>query len=310
MTGRPMTLMPPLTPARNADRRSGPTGPTARRRTLGTALRQLREERSLLLEEVACRLGVAPSTLSRIETGKAPTRTSYLTLLMDLYAIDDPGYRSQLADLAREGQRKGWWDDHPDIIPPALRTYYGLESAAVLIRAYAPHAIPDLLQTPAYALAAARAARPGVHPATARRHAAITTSRVQHLNPDAHLHAILDETALIRPLTPAHDTAGQLEHLHALASTPTVTVQITRLSATLPVLTPPFSILTFATPDEPDIATYPSPAGHLITTTRHSDTDTMQALFTALARAAATPAESAELITELASQPQHTGTCP
>jgi transcriptional regulator with XRE-family HTH domain len=298
-----MTLKPPITPARHADRRSGPTGPAALRRALGTALRQLREERCLLLEEVACRLGVAPSTLSRIETGKAPTRThtSYLTLLLDLYAIDDPGYRSQLADLAREGQRKGWWDDHHDIIPPALRTCYGLESAAILIRAYAPHAIPDLLQTPGYALAATRAARPGIDPATARRHAAITTSRAQHLNPDAHLHAILDETALTRPLTSAHHMAGQLQHLHALASTPAVTIQVTRLSATLPVLTPPFTILTFAAPDEPDIATYPSPGGHPITTTRHSDTDTMQALFTALAHAAATPAESAQLITELAS---------
>jgi transcriptional regulator with XRE-family HTH domain len=303
-----MTLMPPLIPVRNADRRSGPTGPAARRRALGTALRQLREERSLLLEEVACRLGVVPSTLSRIETGNAPTRTSYLTLLMDLYAVDDLGYRAQLADLAREGQRKGWWDDHPDIIPPALRTCYGLESAAVLIRAYAPHAIPDLLQTPGYALAAARATRPGIDAATARRHAAITTSRARHLNPDAHLHAILDETALIRPLTSPHDMAGQLDHLHVLASTPAVTIQVTRLSATLPVLTPPFTILSFATPDEPDIGTYPSPAGHPITTTRHSDTDAMQALFTSLAYAAATPAESAELITELASQPQRTGT--
>jgi DNA-binding XRE family transcriptional regulator len=70
-----MTLISPLTPAPPADRRSGPTGPAARRRALGTALRQLREERSLRLEEVAARLGVAPSTLSRIETGKAPTRT-------------------------------------------------------------------------------------------------------------------------------------------------------------------------------------------------------------------------------------------
>jgi transcriptional regulator with XRE-family HTH domain len=303
-----MTLMPSSTPARSADRRSGPTGPAARRRALGTALRQLREERSLLLEEVACHLGVAPSTLSRIETGKAPTRTSYLTLLLDLYAIDDPGHRSQLANLAREGQRKGWWDDHPDIIPPALRTYYGLESAAILIRAYAPHAIPDLLQTPIYALAAARATRAGIDPATARLHAAITTSRAQHLNPDGQLHAIVDETTLTRSVTSADVMAEQLDHLRAIAGTPAVTIQVTRLSATLPVLAPPFSVLSFASPAEPDIAAYPSPAGHLITTARHSDTDAMRALFTRLATTAATLDQSAELITELASQPQHTGT--
>ena len=65
-------------------------GPTIRRRRLGSDLRRLREQRSLRLEEVAGQLGVAPSTLSRIETGKAPTRTSYLALLLNLYGVDDP----------------------------------------------------------------------------------------------------------------------------------------------------------------------------------------------------------------------------
>jgi len=51
-------------------------GPTMRRRRLGADLRQLREQNSLRLEEVADHLGVAPSTLSRIETGKAPTRSN------------------------------------------------------------------------------------------------------------------------------------------------------------------------------------------------------------------------------------------
>ena len=49
------------------------TGPTVRRRRLGTELRKLRESNGYKLEEVAAQLGVAPSTLSRIETGKAPT---------------------------------------------------------------------------------------------------------------------------------------------------------------------------------------------------------------------------------------------
>ena len=44
------------------------TGPTVRRRRLGTELRKLRESNGYKLEEVAAQLGVAPSTLSRIET--------------------------------------------------------------------------------------------------------------------------------------------------------------------------------------------------------------------------------------------------
>ncbi|HEY6792746.1 MAG TPA: helix-turn-helix transcriptional regulator, partial [Trebonia sp.] len=55
------------------------TGPPVRRRRLGSELRKLRDANRLKLEEVAGELGVAPSTLSRIETGKAPTKSAYLS---------------------------------------------------------------------------------------------------------------------------------------------------------------------------------------------------------------------------------------
>jgi transcriptional regulator with XRE-family HTH domain len=277
-------------------------GPAEHRRNLGTTLRQLREQRSLRLEDAACHLGIAPSTLSRIETGKAPTRTSYLTLLLDLYDIHDAAQRRRLTDLAREGQRKGWQDDYRDIIiTPAAATYYGLETAADLIRVYAPHAIPDLLQVPGYAHAACRATRPGLTPAQARRHAAITATRSEHLNPGHHLHAIIDQTALTRPIAPPRVMATQLDHLHAAATSPACTIQITPLPAA-PLLSPPFTILTL--PAGPDTAAYTSPAGHLTATTRPRDIQAMHALFTALAKAAATPAQSAELIAQLTSPPQ------
>ena len=51
-------------------------GPVMPRRRLGAELRRLREARFFRLEDVASVLDVAPSTLSRIETGKAPARTS------------------------------------------------------------------------------------------------------------------------------------------------------------------------------------------------------------------------------------------
>src|SRR5438045_698893 len=64
-----------------------PAGPTVRRRRLGTELRRLREAHALKLEEAAERLGLAPSTLSRIETGKAPTRSAYLTTMLEMYGV-------------------------------------------------------------------------------------------------------------------------------------------------------------------------------------------------------------------------------
>lgn len=77
----------------------------AGRRRLGRELRRLREARSLRQGDVAAVLGIAPSTLSRMETGDAPTRTSYLTLMLDIYGVDDPAKRNALTRLARDGRR-------------------------------------------------------------------------------------------------------------------------------------------------------------------------------------------------------------
>src|SRR5260370_7444050 len=83
-------------------------GPTVRRRRLGSELRRLRESHSIKLEEVAERLGLAPSTLSRIETGKSPTRTADLISFFDPHGLHDPSQRQLLLEMAREGHRKGW----------------------------------------------------------------------------------------------------------------------------------------------------------------------------------------------------------
>jgi transcriptional regulator with XRE-family HTH domain len=55
-------------------------GPAISRHQPGMQLRQLRKAHSLRPETAAVKLGVAPSTLSRIETGQAPTKISYRQL--------------------------------------------------------------------------------------------------------------------------------------------------------------------------------------------------------------------------------------
>lgn len=62
--GPPVTIHP-------ADSGSPPADPAVSRHRLGTQLRQLRQARALRLADVAAELGIAGSTLSRIETGKA-----------------------------------------------------------------------------------------------------------------------------------------------------------------------------------------------------------------------------------------------
>src|ERR1700683_4079049 len=100
--------------------------PAAARHQLGTYLREQRHRQSLHIADVAVHVGLSLSSLSRIETGQAPTRTSYLTVILDLYGIADPDQRRHLADLARQGQRKHWWTGHEDLIPVGTAHYLAL----------------------------------------------------------------------------------------------------------------------------------------------------------------------------------------
>src|SRR5271154_4480567 len=124
-----------------------PDGPTVRRRRLGAELRRLRSGHALKLDEVAGQLGLVASTLSRIESGKAPIKTFYLNQLLNLYEITDPGVRQLLIDMAREGHRKGWWSDYDDVLPSGFDIYVGLEAEAGAIRSYETDVVHGLLQT-------------------------------------------------------------------------------------------------------------------------------------------------------------------
>jgi transcriptional regulator with XRE-family HTH domain len=153
-----------------------PLGPTVRRRRLGAELRRLREAHSLKLEEVAERLGLAPSTLSRIETGKAPTKSAYLTAMLEMYEVEDPGARKVLVDMAREGHRKGWWSIYDDVLPSGFDIYVGLEAEASGLRSYESDVIHGLLQTTDYALTVLRELRPKDTEEQIRRAVAYTES--------------------------------------------------------------------------------------------------------------------------------------
>ena len=129
------------------------TGPTVRRRRLGTELRKLRESNGYKLEEVAAQLGVAPSTLSRIETGKAPTKSAYLSQMLETYGVTDSEQRQVLVDMAREGHRKGWWAAYDDVLPSGFDIYVGLEAETAAVRGYEISVVHGLLQIPDYARA-------------------------------------------------------------------------------------------------------------------------------------------------------------
>jgi transcriptional regulator with XRE-family HTH domain len=277
-------------------------GPTVRRRRLGTELRRLREAHSIKLEEVAEKLGLAPSTLSRIETGKAPTRTAYLTAMLDLYGVHDPAGRQILVDMAREGHRKGWWAAWEDVLPTGFGVYVGLEAEASSLRAYESLVVHGLLQTEAYARAASTALRRRQSPEQIERLVALRMQRQEViLRADPiELWLILDEAVIRRTMGSPELMRAQLNHLADASQWPNVTLQVLPFSAGLhPCLNGPFTIIEFPDRFDPDVVYTEGVAGQAYLE-RDRDVRIRAEAFDLIRAASLSPADSADLISKLA----------
>jgi transcriptional regulator with XRE-family HTH domain len=279
-------------------------GPTVRRRRLGTELRRLREAHSLKLEEVADKLGLAASTLSRIETGKAPTRTAYLSAMLDLYSVDDLGQRQILVDMAREGHRKGWWAAWDDVLPTGFDVYVGLEGEAASLRAYESQVVHGLLQTEAYAREVMTTVRRRQTPDQIERLVQLRMQRQEIIIPGRagpiELWLILDEAVIRRVMGSPELMRAQLNHLADASQWPNVTLQVLSFSSGLhPALNGPFAIIEFPERFDPDVV-YTEGVGGQDYLERERDVRARAEAFDLLRAAALSPADSTDLIGALA----------
>jgi transcriptional regulator with XRE-family HTH domain len=278
-------------------------GPTVRRRRLGADLRRLREQSSLKLEEVAAQLGVAPSTLSRIETGKAPTRTSYLSLMLDMYGVTDADHRRLLMDLAREGQRRGWWVGFDDLLAAGAGDYLGLEAEAAVVRAFGLQVVPGLLRTPDYGKAVCAARRPDFRPEQLERLAAAQQRRQEVLagTDPVELRLVLDESVLLRSIAPQSVMRAQLERLVEASAEPAITIQVLELAGPRhPVLAGSFAVLSFAEEDDADVACAEGIRGQVLLEQRAGEVAAVRGTFDALSKSALSPRASATRIRDIA----------
>ena len=274
-------------------------GPTVRRRRLGSELRRLRESQSIKLEEVADRLGLAPSTLSRIETGKAPTRTAYLNALLELYGVDDPGQCQVLLEMARDGHRKGWWALWDGVLPTGFGIYVGLEAEAASLRVYEAQVVHGLLQTEDYARAVMSTVRRRQNADEVERLVQLRMQRqdVLHRPEPLDLWLILDEAVVRRMAGASRIMREQLEYLYEACQWPNVTLQVLGFGSGMhPALGGSFAIIEFPERLDPDVVYTEGVTGQAYIEERDREVRAQSEAFDLLRASALPPVESALLI--------------
>jgi len=207
--------------------------PTVRSRRVGTELRRLREAAGVTTAQAAELLSCSPAKISRIENGIVSVRVVDLRLLLDRYGDQDQEHRAYLERLARESNKRGWWQDYDDTIPPYYADFIGLETDASYIKTWEATIVPGLLQTPEYARAVMLANPAMISPDKLENFISIRHERQARLErgTDVRLDAVIWEAALITTVGSDEVQRGQLDRLLELMDRPNISVQVLPLEA-------------------------------------------------------------------------------
>lgn len=224
-----------------------PVKPNYRRRQLGRTLRKLREAAGLSQEDAGRPLRFSTSKMSRIEQGHIPGYNDFLALL-DRYGIIASDYHEYVR-MFDDAKEKGWWH----AFGLSDRGFVSVEAEAAWIRNYQLGFVPGLLQTEFYMRETFAAARDPFAGAELENHVQVRLRRQRRLleEPLLELHAIIDETALLREPC----DADQLRQLVGRSQLPNVTLQvIPRAVGSHDGLYSNFIVAGFPERSEPDLA--------------------------------------------------------
>ncbi|MEW1615470.1 MULTISPECIES: helix-turn-helix transcriptional regulator [unclassified Streptomyces] len=182
----------------------------------GTRVRKLREAAGLTQTEVGALTHVVGSRITQIERATGAKPTLELTRALDKELVAD----DLLIDL--------WPYVYREAFPDWSQAFIAYSARAAVIRQYASHAVPGLLQTPEYAralLSVGHSLRDAEH--LEERLAARLGRQTRLTTPDRpRLWIILDEAVLRRPVGGPAVMRGQLEKLLRVAQGPDITLQV------------------------------------------------------------------------------------
>ncbi|MGW6461528.1 helix-turn-helix domain-containing protein [Streptomyces sp. NPDC055078] len=181
----------------------------------GSEMRRLRMAAGMSLERLAEVIRYSKSSLARFEIAEAMIPPDLSAKLDAAFGTDQ--LFEKLYGLARK-------EIHPD----RYRRHMELEARARVIREFAGHVVPGLVQTEDYARALFRAHNPKAKPEEIQDLMTARLSRQALLQGEdpPHFFGILDETVIRRPVGGPAVMRAQLAALLPLVDSPTTTLQI------------------------------------------------------------------------------------
>ncbi|MFI6595046.1 helix-turn-helix domain-containing protein [Nonomuraea sp. NPDC050536] len=271
--------------------------PTVRRRRLSAALLQMRRDAGLDATEVARRLGWDGAKLSRIERNewKRP-KDEDVEALLKVYSpngVVAESKRKAMLALAEQSRARGWWAAYSDVFRGSILP--DLEAEATTIRTYESLVVPGLLQTLDYIEAIHRGWFDD-EKYVARRVAG--RLRRQEILDRVALCAVIDEAAVRKQIGGPDVMRDQLRHLVEMGSRPNITVRVVPDSAGAhAALAGSFVILEI---EEDHSVVYLDTATESFCLDQPHEVDQYMRIYNRLGASALTPAQSAELISEMA----------
>jgi transcriptional regulator with XRE-family HTH domain len=198
--------------------------PTVRQRELGRRLRELREESGSTIADVAEKLMVSATKISRLETGTRPPNPRDVRDLCRHYGLDE-ATTDELMDLARGAREQVWWTQYEDL---KLDPYLGLEQDAIAITSYTTYYLPALLQTEEYTRAVIKAIAPKMNPAVYEQRVEVRMRRQQVLEKDEppRYRVLLDEAVLYRKVGGSDVMIAQIDKALNAEREGRVTIQV------------------------------------------------------------------------------------
>jgi transcriptional regulator with XRE-family HTH domain len=276
--------------------------PTVRERRLARALRQLREGSGRTIEEVAEKLEISASTVSRMETAQSGVRPRDLRFLLDMYEVTE-AEREQLLQISRERRQQRWWQEYADLPNIAVA---GFEADASTISQYSTQLVPGLLQCEAYARAVLKAIRLDAKPGDVERRLELRLHRQELLTSEhaPEYWVVLDEAVIRREVGGPVVMAEQLGQLIEVAKLPNVTLQVLPFSSGAHAgMDGEFTILHYRESADPDVV-YLENTGSDLYFEERDVTRRYNRIFDHLRAAAQNPAESIRTLGSIQSQLQ------